>query len=148
VRSGSTSTACQHVGAQHLVVGLRRLGRRLGMTDESHIIRTVEYWDTERRRWPQYEHVAVIVAEEITGRFFNVISLFNGFIPIIANLRTCGSPAWKPPCGHQTIASGTRRPSPEDAKLRPQADSRGEWRWLEARTAGCGARICCRGRRF
>lgn len=37
-----------------------------------------------RKRWPQYEHVAVIVAEEITARFFNVISLFNGFIPLIA----------------------------------------------------------------
>jgi hypothetical protein len=57
---------------------------QLGATDESHIIRTIEYWDTERRRWPQYSHVAVIVAEEITARFFNVISLFNGFIPIIA----------------------------------------------------------------
>lgn len=57
---------------------------QLGATDESHIIRTIEYWDTERRRWPQYEHVAVIVAEEITARFFNVISLFNGFIPLIA----------------------------------------------------------------
>lgn len=57
---------------------------QLGATDESHIIRTIEYWDTERRRWPQYEHVAVIVAEEITARFFNVISLFNGFIPIVA----------------------------------------------------------------
>ena len=34
--------------------------------------------------WPQYEHVAVIVAGEITARFFDVISLFNGFIPIIA----------------------------------------------------------------
>ena len=30
--------------------------------DESHIIRTIEYWDIERRRYPQYEHVAVIVA--------------------------------------------------------------------------------------
>ena len=57
---------------------------QLGATDESHIIRTLEYWDTERRRYPQYDHVAVIVAEEITSRFFNVISLFNGFIPIIA----------------------------------------------------------------
>lgn len=28
--------------------------------------------------------MAVIVAEEITARSFNVISLFNGFIPIIA----------------------------------------------------------------
>ena len=57
---------------------------QLGPTDESHIIRTLEYWDTERRRYPQYEHVAVIVAEEITSRFFNVIGLFNGFIPIVA----------------------------------------------------------------
>jgi hypothetical protein len=57
---------------------------QLGATDESHIIRTIEYWDIERRRYPQYDHVAVIVAEEITARFFNVISLFNGFIPIVA----------------------------------------------------------------
>jgi predicted transport protein len=57
---------------------------QLGATDESHIIRTIEYWDSERRRYPQYEHVAVIVAEDITARFFNVISLLNGQIPIIA----------------------------------------------------------------
>lgn len=57
---------------------------QLGATDESHIIRTLEYWDIERRRYPQYDHCAVIVAEEITGRFLNVISLFNGTIPLIA----------------------------------------------------------------
>ena len=57
---------------------------QLGATDETHIIRTIEYWDTERKRYPQYDHVAVIIAEEVTARFFNVISLFNGFIPIIA----------------------------------------------------------------
>lgn len=57
---------------------------QLGSTDASHIIRTIEYWDIERKRYPQYEHCAVIVAEEITGRFMNVISLFNGFIPLIA----------------------------------------------------------------
>lgn len=57
---------------------------QLGSTDETHIIRTLEYWETERRRYPQYDHVAVLVAEEITNRFFNVISLFNGFIPIVA----------------------------------------------------------------
>jgi hypothetical protein len=57
---------------------------QLGATDESHIIRTLEYWDTERRRFPQYDHVAVIVAEEITGRFLNVINLFNQAIPLIA----------------------------------------------------------------
>ncbi|MBN8632341.1 MAG: hypothetical protein J0L76_15980 [Rhodobacterales bacterium] len=57
---------------------------QLGKTDESHIVRTIEYWDIERKRYPQYDHVAVIVAEDITSRFLNVISLFNGFIPIVA----------------------------------------------------------------
>ena len=57
---------------------------QLGATDPSHIIRTIEYWDSERKRYPQYDHCAVIVAEEITGRFMNVISLFNGSIPLIA----------------------------------------------------------------
>ena len=57
---------------------------QLGSTDESHIIRTIEYWDVERRRYPQYDHAAVIIAEDITARFLNVISLFNGSIPIIA----------------------------------------------------------------
>lgn len=57
---------------------------QLGATDPSHIIRTIEYWDSERKRYPQYDHCAVIVAEEITGRFMNVISLFNGTIPLIA----------------------------------------------------------------
>jgi len=57
---------------------------QLGKTDEAHIIRTIEYWDIERKRYPQYEHTAVIVAEDITSRFLNVISLFNGSIPLVA----------------------------------------------------------------
>jgi len=57
---------------------------QLGKTDESHIIRTIEYWDVERKRYPQYDHTAVIVAEEITSRFLNVIGLFNGTIPLMA----------------------------------------------------------------
>jgi len=57
---------------------------QLGKTDERHIIRTIEYWDIERKRYPQYEHCAVIVAEDITSRFLNVIGLFTGFIPLIA----------------------------------------------------------------
>ena len=57
---------------------------QLGQSDESHIIRTIEYWDIERKRYPQYDHVAVLIAEDITSRFLNVIGLFNGTIPIIA----------------------------------------------------------------
>lgn len=57
---------------------------QLGKIDESHIIRTIEYWDIERKKYPQYDHCAVIIAEDITNRFLNVINLFNGFIPLIA----------------------------------------------------------------
>lgn len=57
---------------------------QLGKTDENHIIRTIEYWDIEKKRYPQYDHCAVIIAEDITSRFLNVISLFNGFIPLVA----------------------------------------------------------------
>ncbi len=57
---------------------------QLGETDETHIIRTIEYWDIERKRFPQYDHCAVLIAEDITSRFLNVISLFNGSVPFIA----------------------------------------------------------------
>jgi hypothetical protein len=56
----------------------------LGTLNESHIIRAIEYWDVERRRYPALDHRAVIIAEDITNRFFNVISLMNKAIPIIA----------------------------------------------------------------
>ena len=54
---------------------------QLGKSDESHIIRAVEYWD---KRYPQYDHCAVLVAEDITSRFLNIINLFNGIIPFVA----------------------------------------------------------------
>ncbi len=57
---------------------------QLGSTDESHIIRTIEYWDIERKRYPQYDHCAVPIAEDITSRFLNVVSLFNGMTPVVA----------------------------------------------------------------
>jgi hypothetical protein len=58
----------------------------LGATDESHIIRTIEYWDVESRsvQYRDLEHKAVIVAEGITNRFFNVIWLLSRSLPIIA----------------------------------------------------------------
>lgn len=57
---------------------------QLGKLDESHLIRTIEYWDIERKRYPQYDHCAVIIAEDITSRFLNVLSLLNNTIPLIA----------------------------------------------------------------
>jgi hypothetical protein len=56
---------------------------QLGPTDESHIIRTIEYWDNEKRKWPSRSHTAVLVAEEITNRFFNVVHLLSMAVPVI-----------------------------------------------------------------
>ena len=65
----------------------------LGETDETHIIRTIEYWLRERRRHPTKQHYAVLVAEKINKRFFEVIYLLSETTPIIAiqaNLRKIG----------------------------------------------------------
>jgi hypothetical protein len=56
---------------------------QLGDTDPSHIIRSIEYWDREKRRWPKKKHKAVLVAEKITTRFFNVVQLLSKAVPII-----------------------------------------------------------------
>lgn len=57
---------------------------QLGDTDPSHIIRTIEYWDFIRKKYPQRQHFAVLIAESITKRFFNVINLLSANIPVIA----------------------------------------------------------------
>lgn len=56
---------------------------QLGATDESHIIRTIEYWDNEKRRWPNRSHTAILIAEEITSRFYNVVHLLSLAVPVI-----------------------------------------------------------------
>ena len=56
----------------------------LGETDASHIIRTIEYWDLIKKKWPQRQHFAVLIAEKITQRFFNVIQILSGSVPLIA----------------------------------------------------------------
>jgi hypothetical protein len=60
-----------------------------GSLDPSHLVRSIEYWDIERRLYPAYDHCAVIVAEDITTRFLNVIQLFSGSIPMIAMQVNC-----------------------------------------------------------
>ncbi len=55
----------------------------LGKADESHIVRTIEYWDLEKRRFPKRQHTAVLVAEQINSRFYNVIHLLSQSIPIV-----------------------------------------------------------------
>ncbi len=56
----------------------------LGETDPSHIIRTIEYWDLIRKKWPQRQHFGVLIAEKITKRYFNVIQLLSNNVPLMA----------------------------------------------------------------
>src|SRR5262245_59888894 len=56
----------------------------LGPTDETHIVRTLEYYDTEKRRLPLRQYYPLLVAEQINRRFFNVIHLLSDTVPIIA----------------------------------------------------------------
>jgi hypothetical protein len=63
--------------------GMYEIEIMLGQTDESHIIRTIEYWDIEKKRWPRRQHTAVLVAEKINRRFYNVIHLLSDTVPII-----------------------------------------------------------------
>jgi len=56
----------------------------LGETDPSHIIRAIEYWDNEKRKYPQRQHFAVLIAEAFNRRYFNVIQLLSLNVPMIA----------------------------------------------------------------
>jgi len=56
----------------------------LGETDPSHIIRAIEYWDNEKRKYPQRQHFCVLIAESFDRRYFNVIQLMSLNIPMIA----------------------------------------------------------------
>jgi hypothetical protein len=38
--------------------------------------------DIERHRFPDIQHRGLIVADEITHRFFNIVSLLNRAVPI------------------------------------------------------------------
>jgi hypothetical protein len=74
----------------------------LGRVDESHVVRCMEYWDTERKRFPGYDHCAVLVAEEVTARFLNILQLINGVVPIVV-LQVSALQV-----GHQVVLSFTK----------------------------------------
>ncbi|MBK9509859.1 MAG: hypothetical protein IPO04_10520 [Cytophagaceae bacterium] len=46
----------------------------LGETDPSHIIRSIEYWDNEKRKYPQRQHFCVLIAESFDRRYFNILA--------------------------------------------------------------------------
>lgn len=56
---------------------------QLGAIDESHIVRCLEYWDCEQTQSPGYQHVAILIAENVNSRFKNVLALLHKYFPLI-----------------------------------------------------------------
>lgn len=56
----------------------------LGETDPSHIIRSIEYWDIEKRKYPLRQHFSILIAESFNRRYFNVVHILSLNVPMIA----------------------------------------------------------------
>jgi hypothetical protein len=56
----------------------------LGECDADHGFRALDYWARERVRNPNARHVAVIVAEDLSGRYRTVIETLAQQLPLIA----------------------------------------------------------------
>jgi hypothetical protein len=98
----------------------------LGTVDESHLIRAIEYWDIERRRYPGYEHRCVIVAEDIASRFLNVIHLFSGSIPILAIQVSCIKVEDKLALTFIRLINSTKLRT-DDQTVKAKATDRNDW---------------------
>lgn len=117
----------------------------LGATDPSHIIRCIEYWDIERRRYPAYDHVAVLVAEDITSRFLNVMSLLAGSIPLIALRMSALSVDDKVALHFTPVLNQTTLRSDDEYELGKRAGGRGtetDRAWWEQRSTPRILSIC------
>ncbi len=55
----------------------------LGECDADHGFRTLDYWARERLRNPNSRHVAVLVAEDLSGRYQTVIETLSQFLAFI-----------------------------------------------------------------
>ena len=56
---------------------------QLGGLDASHAFRALEYWTRNRTRWPDRDHVAVIVADQINTRYGTALRSLADDLPLI-----------------------------------------------------------------
>jgi hypothetical protein len=56
----------------------------LGECDSDHGFRVLDYWARERQRLPNCRHIAVLVAEDLSGRYKTVIEALTQYLPLIA----------------------------------------------------------------
>jgi hypothetical protein len=56
----------------------------LGECDADHGFRILDYWARERLKNPNARHVAVLIAEDLSGRYKTIIETLPQFLPFIA----------------------------------------------------------------
>jgi len=56
----------------------------LGECDADHGFRTLDYWARERLKNPNARHIAVLIAEDLSGRYKTIIETLPQFLPFIA----------------------------------------------------------------
>jgi hypothetical protein len=56
----------------------------LGECDADHGFRVLDYWARERLRYPNSRHVAVLIAEDLAGRYQTVVETLTQHLPLIA----------------------------------------------------------------
>lgn len=54
-----------------------------GECDADHGFRTLDYWARERLKNPNAKHIAVLIAEDLSGRYKTVIETLPQFLPFI-----------------------------------------------------------------
>jgi hypothetical protein len=55
----------------------------LGECDSDHGFRTLDYWARERLKNPNAKHVAVLIAEDLSGRYKSLIETLPQYLPFI-----------------------------------------------------------------
>jgi len=95
----------------------------LGECDADHGFRVLDYWARERVRNPNARHVAVLIAEDLSGRYRTVIETLAQQLPFIAiTIRTLLVKSQPPVATTFPVVFA----QPDDLVLRPADEPEGE----------------------
>lgn len=100
---------------------------QLGYADEAQVIRAIESWDAARGRHPEYEHCAVLIAENITPRFRTILRLLNGSVPLLAVLMRAFAVGEHVTLAFATVFDGLRRGPNDDDPAETVVPDRAYW---------------------
>ena len=53
------------------------VGVKLGNLDENHILKTIEYWNLSKKKYPKFEHCIIFYVGNITGEAMLLLDSYN-----------------------------------------------------------------------